>query len=202
MEIIILGFCVILIGLYGSKAIMMHKGYNNQLYAVLFASYLEYFYRNIIRHDCSTSTLLKAKLGTHKMSFTTIQSHDGQLISHYVLLFYNKGIACISYLNPNGSIHGSMNEQHWTLHQNGKRFKFSNPMIECKLYSKRIKKLCPHVSVHEYIACPDACDIHGISGPIYHYSAIVDTLKAVNHPYISEELITSSYQDVSTKKGL
>lgn len=192
MEFIILGFCIILIGLYGYKAVLLHRGYSTALYASLFSSFLEYFFRHAIRHDCSTSNLVTAALGTNRMSFTTIQNHNHQVTSRFVLLFYNKGIACISYLDSQGSVKGKLEDPHWMIQRGDQAYKIVNPMLECKQYAARISKLCPTMMVQEYVVCTNDTDLSKIAG-VYHYDEILAVLKAIHLPYIADDNILKEY---------
>lgn len=193
MGIVILGFAIILLSLYGSKAYMMHKGYKNELYSALFGSYLEYFFRNAIRKDCSTSSLLKSELGTNRMSFTTFQDREHKVTSRFVVIFYNKGIACISYLNPAGSLKGKADDKHWIINRGDKKYKIQNPMIECKKYADYFRKKFPELHVQEYIACTNDTNVDKVNTSIYYYKDMIDILKNINLPYISENEVVNNY---------
>lgn len=200
MEFILLGFCAILLTLYGSKAYRMHKGYAQELSSALFASYLEYFFRSAIRHDCSTSSLVKSKLGTHRIAYAVLQNSEHQITSRIVILFYNKGIACISYLDPKGTLKGKEADKHWTIQREDKLFRIPNPMLECKKYSSYLHKKVPDIHIEEYIACTMDTNITKVSAPIFHYDELLDALKAMNLPYISEEAIVKGYEVFQQKE--
>lgn len=201
MEFILLGFCVILLTLYGSKAYRMHKGYAQELSSALFPSYLEYFFRNAIRHDCSTSSLLKSKLGTHRIAYAVLQNSEHQVTSRFVILFYNKGIACIRYLDPKGMLKGKEADKHWTIQREEKLYRIQNPMLECKKYSSYLQKKVPNIHIEEYISCTNDTNITKVNAPIFHYDKLLDTLKARNLPYISEEAIVKSYETFNQKEA-
>lgn len=197
MQLVILGFSTILLTLYSTKAFMLHKTYKDSVYTVLFPSFLEYFFKVSIRKDCSSSFFLKQQIGTNHLTFATIQNSEHKITSQIAVVFYNKGIACISFLNPKGSLSGKTNDKHWRIDRDNKVYQIYNPLIECEKYSQRLQSFIPDVPVHNFIAISNDTDISRLKSKAYPFNELIDGLKEVNSLFISEEMIHETYHKLT-----
>lgn len=196
MEIIAIGFLSILIITYGIKGISLYKSYKSTILQDIFPNFIEYFFRNAIRNDCSTSSFLNNKLGKHRIHFTTIQGNSRDIAARFIIIVYNKGIACINYLNPHGEISGKGKDKYWIIKRENKTFRITNPEIETQRYIKRLLSLTNFDTIVGYQTVPNNVDTSNIKGTIYHYNDIVNILQTANLPYIDDKKIIELYNNL------
>ena len=196
MEIIAFGFLSILIIIYGIKGISLYKSYKDTILQDIFPNFIEYYFRNAIRNDCSTSSFLNNKLGKHRIHFTTIQGNNHDIAARFIIIIYNKGIACINYLNPHGEISGKEKDKYWIIKRENKAFRITNPEIETQKYIKRLLALTNFDAIIGYQTVPNNVDTSNIKGNVYHYNAIVSILQTVNLSYIDDKKIIELYNSL------
>lgn len=199
MEILFSTILASLLVIYGFKAYRLYPTYKNSIFQTLIPSFLEYFYRYVIRKDVSTSSYLKNQLGPHRMSFTTLQNNDHKVTSRFIILLYNKGIALISFFDPNGTLSGKEADKHWLIQRTNKIVKISNPMIESNKYIHLIQKKYPNFEITQYVAVSDSTDISKVKTDftVCHYCDILKVLQEANTHYVDEKTIIDAFNKAS-----
>lgn len=196
MELLILGFSTILLILYGTKGFHLYKSYKNTIFQEIFPNFLEYFFRSIIRKDCSTSSFLNNKIGKHRIHFSVIHGNEHEILAHFILIVYDHGIACIQYLDPKGALSGKTQDKYWLIHRIDKTYRIQNPAIETKKYMKRIDDLCKGANISTYCFVSNATDLSDLKATAYHYNELIHVLKSSDQPYISDEMINLIYSNL------
>lgn len=199
MEVLLMSIIVALLVVYGFKAYRLYPTYKNSIFQDLMPSFLEYFYRVTIRKDASTSSFLKDKLGTHRMTFTTLQNNDHKITSRFVIILYNKGIALISYLDPKGALSGQTNDKHWFIRREKQTVKIANPKIESDKYAILLKKKYPGLPLTQYVAVGNECDISKIKCDfiVCHNNEIIRHLLEAGTPYVEDGKIIEAFNSAN-----
>lgn len=195
MEVFFSSILAALLVVYGFKAFRLYPTYKNSIYQSLVPNFIEYFYRVTIRKDVSTSSYLKNQLGPHRMTFTTLQNQDHKITSRFVILLYNKGIALISFLDPNGSLAGKSEDKHWIIRRSNQTAKIANPKIESDKYLHFVKQKYPDFEITQYVAVSNDTDIHKVTTDfkVCHYSDIIKVLQEAPTHYVDEETIINAF---------
>lgn len=196
MEVILSTILIALLVAYGIRAYQYYPNYQNSIFKTLLPSYLEYFYRVAIRKDCSYSSHLQKYIGTHRMTYTTLQNSERKITSKFVVLIYSKGIALISCLNFNGIISGTDEDKHWFIRSENKLIKISNPIIESNKYVLLLQKKYPDLHIHQIVACDDELDISKLKCKftVCNDCNIIQILQESTGKFIDENTIIESFE--------
>lgn len=166
-----------------AKALFQYKPYKVSIYRGLYSNYLEYFYRYEVRQDCSKSSWLNHEIGKHRMFFSQMNAQSGEALGRFVTVIFNKGLYCVEYLNPNGSLNGKTKDKFWVVHREedgvSKSFRIQNPAIALVQYSTHLESITGVEEVQAIIAVPNETDLTNVKSdiPVYHYKDIVNCLK-------------------------
>ena len=199
MEVFLLSIITALLVVYGFKAYRLYPSYKHSIFPDLIPSFLEYFYRVTIRKDASTSSFLKSKIGTHRMTFTTLQNNDHKITSRFVILLYNKGIALISCLDPKGTVSGQANDKHWFIRRENQTVKIANPKIESDKYAILVKKKYPDLPLTQYVAVGNDSDISKVKCDfiVCHNNEMIRHLLEASTPYVEDEKIIEIFNNAN-----
>jgi hypothetical protein len=184
------------------RAVRLYRTYRGSFYAVLFPSFLEYFFKYEVQKDCSKSSYLKSSIGTQRMLFSIVKNDKGAVTHRFVSIVYNKGVAMISFLSPKGQVKARKNEKYWTVRSDeADEYRIVSPEMALDEYRRRFEQLIPDLNIQTYIAVGDILDISDIQAeiPVLHYSDVITALKNADAPFISEEMVLTEFAKLTRK---
>lgn len=136
MEVLVVAIVVVFVLIMGFKAVAGYGSYKGSLYQRLFGSYLEYFWRMSMKEDLSESSLLKERIGAHRIVYNAYRDSQGRIAATFATIFSTRGHAAICMVATAGAIAGK-DTGSWTVERDGKKLALASPVT----YVRRQKKL-------------------------------------------------------------
>jgi len=202
MEELIYGITIFFVLFFTIRGVRLYGSYKGSIYTALFPGFFEYFYKYEVQRDCSKSSYLKSTIGTQRMLFSIAKNDKGAVTQRFVSIVYNKGVAIVAFLSPNGQLKAKKSDKYWTVTPDkGNEYRILSPEAALNEYRRRVEKLIPDLNVCTYIAVGNQLDLSEIRSdlPVMHYNELVEALKNANEPFISEEMILSEFKKFTQK---
>lgn len=181
------------------QGIRLYRSCKGDIYNDIYGSFLAYFYRYVVLRNCSESGFLRGKIGTHRIVYSSLTKEDGSK-SKFCVIFYNKGIAVVSYDRATGQFLGNPNQKNWNVIRADKAgknhtYRHPNPTPDVKAYVARISSLFPGVHIEARIAFHNQADFSALRTDVtpIHFSQLAEELAQVKADFISDSEIIAMH---------
>lgn len=143
MEVIIYGLCAAVALMWFFNALRFYQSqYKNKFYKYLYSNFLEYYYKYTVKHDLSTSSYLKNRVGNNRIIFNSYLNEKYVPIHELVTIITNKGVLVCYVINSIGEISGKDDDKNLIVKHDNKRFKIKGPKEAILKHLKNIKDKC------------------------------------------------------------
>lgn len=183
----------------------LHKSYKGDIYAALYGGFLPYFFRYVILRDCSESSYLRSRIGTHKLVFSVISNEAKQRV-RFCIIFYNKGIMVLCYDKSTGEYWGSSRDDSWNVKRveaDGKEhlYRHLNPTKDMVAYVNRLAALYPETHMEARMAFSDEADLTHLRSDIKTvlFSQIETELREVKADFLPDDEVKALYKKLIQK---
>lgn len=161
MEVLVVAIVVVFVLIMGFKAVAGYGGYKGSLYQRLFGSYLEYFWRMSMKEDLSESSLLKERIGAHRIVYNAYRDSQGRIAATFATIFSTRGHAAICMVATAGAIAGK-DTGSWTVERDGKKLALASPVTYVRRQKKLLDSFLKNAPVEYIIAFNEGADVSAV----------------------------------------
>lgn len=200
MDILLLGFFVVLFTIFLSKTILEYKNYKGTVYTAIYSGFFEYLMQLRVKKNMTTSRWLSQEVGTHRIVFNSYLDENHKPVYQFITIFSTKGINVFSVMDAKGNIKGKDNDKYWINRKNDKSFRVANPSVMLGKHIDYIKELTGDDNCTGSILFAKGTDFSEVKSSylVDSYDHIVDIIKA-NKQSLSEQQILQYFENCTKK---
>lgn len=161
MEVLVAAIIIVFALTMGFKAFTGYSSYKGTLYQHLFGSYFEYFWRITMKEDLSQSSLLKERLGEHRIVYNAYRNTQGKIAATFATIFTTRGHVSVCMVATSGAVSGK-DVGSWSCERDGKRYVIGSPVTYIKRQKKLLDSFMKSASVEYIIAFNEGADVSSV----------------------------------------
>lgn len=158
---------IVLAAFLVARGVQLWPSYSGTIYQELFSSFLEYFWRMRFKHDLSSSSYLKSRIGNHRIVYNAAIGKKGAKLADFITVFSEHGFVSICSLPYSGNISSAAGNSKWKVTQQGKTVRIPSPLVLIAQQKQFLRKtLGDKVPVKYEIAFGNGSAFEHVDSPV------------------------------------
>ena len=181
------------------RAAWLYPDYKNSPLQELYGGFFWYFWHSVIKRDATQSGYLKQQIGTSRILFSKMDD-QGKTAARFCTIFYSRGIMVLCYTNARGMVYGKNKDKElyarYSKKEKSYTVGFVNPVRYLETYLLRVAHVYPDAHIETRLCFDNTVDFSQLKCDIacIHDKDIVEELKKVNAPALSDEEISQMFE--------